>query len=262
MSAAAMISVDRVAKRFVARGREVIALDEVSLDVPAGEFVAFVGPSGCGKSTLLNMIAGIDRPSAGSIRHDGHPVSGPNRAVGYMTQVDSLLPWRTAEANVMLPLELRGVGRAEAQARAVALLDTVNLSGFARAYPIELSGGMRKRVALAQLLAYDPGTLLMDEPFGALDAQLKLVMQQELAAIRERTGKTVAFVTHDLAEAIALADRVIVFTGRPGRVKVVRDVDLPRPRDIFSVRFSPRFQALYEELWSALAPEIRKGEAL
>ena len=258
----AMIAIDRVAKRFVARGREVMALEAVSLDIEPGAFVAFVGPSGCGKSTLLNMIAGIVGPSSGTIVHDGEMVDGINRNVGYMTQIDSLLPWRTAEANVMLPLELRGSSRAAARARASTLLDTVNLGGFAQAFPLELSGGMRKRVALAQVLAYDPHTLLMDEPFGALDAQLKLVMQQELAAIRERTGKTIVFVTHDLAEAIALADRVVVFTGRPGKVKTVRDIDLPRPRDMFKVRFAPRFQELYEDLWAALAPEIHKGEAL
>jgi NitT/TauT family transport system ATP-binding protein len=262
MTPGTMIAVESVAKRFVARGREVVALDDVSLDIEPGAFVALVGPSGCGKSTLLNMIAGIDRPSAGAIRHGGRVVAGVNRSVGYMTQADSLLPWRTAEANIMLPLELRGMRRADARGRAAELLEVVNLRGFARAFPVELSGGMRKRVALAQLLAYDPDTLLMDEPFGALDAQLKLVMQQELAAIRERTGKTVAFVTHDLAEAIALADRVVVFTGRPGRIKAVREIDLPRPRDMFSVRFERRFQALYEELWATLAPEIRKGEAL
>jgi NitT/TauT family transport system ATP-binding protein len=257
-----MIEVERVAKRFVARGREVAALEEVSLAIEAGAFVAFVGPSGCGKSTLLNMIAGILTPSAGTVRHAGRVITRINTAVGYMTQADSLLPWRTAEANVMLPLELRGMGRSAARARAQTLLQQVGLDGFARAFPAELSGGMRKRVALAQVLAYDPETLLMDEPFGALDAQLKIVMQQELAALHARTGKTIAFVTHDLAEAIALADRVIVFSGRPGRVKRMREIDLARPRDMFKVRFQPQFQALYEELWAELAPEIHKGEAL
>jgi len=258
----AAIRVEGVAKRFVARGREVAALDGVSCAVETGEFVAFVGPSGCGKSTLLNMIAGIALPSEGRIEHDGRAVTGINRAVGYMTQVDSLLPWRTAEANVMLPLILRGQGKAAALARAREMLERVNLGGFARHFPAELSGGMRKRVALAQVLAYDPGTLLMDEPFGALDAQLKLVMQQELARIWERTRMTIVFVTHDLAEAIALADRVVVFTGRPGRIKQIEPVDIPRPRDMFKVRFDARFQALYERLWAGLAPEIHKGEAL
>ena len=254
--------VERVSKRFVRQRREVGALEDVSLTLTPGEFVAFVGPSGCGKSTLLNLCAGILSPSAGRILQDGEPVRTINRRVGYMTQVDSLLPWKTAEQNVILPLKLRGVPRAERQERALAMLDTVSLRAFAGHFPVELSGGMRKRVALAQVLVYDPPTLLMDEPFGALDAQLKLVMQAELAALWERTRKTVVFVTHDLAEAIALADRVVVFTGRPGRIKVVETIDLPRPRDMFQVRFTPRFQALYERLWAHLAPEIVKGESL
>jgi NitT/TauT family transport system ATP-binding protein len=256
------IEIRGVSKLFVRRGREVVALDDFSLSIGSGEFVAFVGPSGCGKSTLLNMIAGILEPTGGVIEHDGKVVQGPNRSVGYMTQADSLLPWRTAEDNVMLPLRLRGVSQSEARERAAALLATVNLSGFHKHFPNELSGGMRKRVALAQVLAYDPGTLLMDEPFGALDAQLKLVMQNELLALWERTRKTVVFVTHDLAEAIALADRVIVFTGRPGRIKLEERIDLDRPRDVFRDRFSTRFQAIYERIWQALEPEIKKGEAL
>ncbi|UCE30496.1 MAG: ATP-binding cassette domain-containing protein, partial [Burkholderiales bacterium] len=173
------IQVDSVSKLFVRRGREVVALDDLTLNVETGSFVAFVGPSGCGKSTLLNMIAGILEPTSGRIEHDGHEVKGPNHAVGYMTQVDSLLPWRTTEDNVMLPLRLSGRNADEARERCGHQLSMVNLTGFAKHFPNELSGGMRKRVALAQVLAYDPGTLLMDEPFGALDAQLKLVMQKE-----------------------------------------------------------------------------------
>jgi NitT/TauT family transport system ATP-binding protein len=256
------IEIRGVTKLFVRRGREVVALDDFHLSVGDGEFVAFVGPSGCGKSTLLNMVAGILEPTAGVIEHDGKVVQGPNRAVGYMTQADSLLPWRTAEDNVMLPLRLRGVAAAEARQRVEQLLAMVNLSGFGKHFSNELSGGMRKRVALAQVLAYDPGTLLMDEPFGALDAQLKLVMQNELLTIWEKRRKTVVFVTHDLAEAIALADRVVVFTGRPGRIKLEERIDLARPRDVFRDRFTPRFQEIYERIWQALEPEIKKGEAL
>jgi NitT/TauT family transport system ATP-binding protein len=251
------IEITDVAKRFSARGRQVEALSEVSLTVTKGEFVALVGPSGCGKSTLLNMVAGLMTPSSGSVSYAGKPVAAVNRDVGYMTQSDSLLPWRTAEANVMLPLLLRGKSRSEARARAREQLERVGLKGFADAYPRELSGGMRKRAALAQLLVYEPETLLLDEPFGALDAQLKLVLAQELAHLHARTRKTVLFVTHDLGEAIALADRVAVFTGRPGHIKRVERIDLPRPRDMFRVRFEPRYQQLYEVLWSALAPEIQ-----
>ena len=256
------ITVRGVEKRYVSRGREVRALDPVDLDIATGEFVAFVGPSGCGKSTLLNMVAGILPLTDGVISHDGAKVEGINRAVGYMTQVDSVLPWRTVQENVELPLTFRGVPAAERKARVAEMLARVNLTGFEGSFPIELSGGMRKRVALAQVLVYDPGTLLMDEPFGALDAQLKLLMQAELLAIWQATGKTVVFVTHDLAEAVTLASRVIVFSGRPGRIKAIEPVPLPYPRDPFKVRFLPEFEETYGKLWAALAPEIAKGEAV
>jgi NitT/TauT family transport system ATP-binding protein len=245
-----------ISKRFRARGRMVDALGDVSLDVARGEFVALVGPSGCGKSTLLNMAAGILAPSRGEVRYAGQRIDRVNRSVGYLTQQDSLLPWRNTEANVMLPLLLRDETRKVARIKAAAMLDRVGLAGFAQHYPSELSGGMRKRAALAQLLVYDPETLLLDEPFGALDAQLKLVLAQELARIHETSGKTIVFVTHDLAEAITLADRIVVFTARPGRVKRVERVALARPRDVFKMRFDPAFQALHESLWQELAPEI------
>ena len=250
------------AKRYVSRGREIRALDPVDLDIKAGEFIAFVGPSGCGKSTLLNMVAGILPMTGGTISHDGKPVNGINRAVGYMTQVDSVLPWHTVFDNVELPLKFRGVPVAERRRRVTAMLALVNLTGFENSFPIELSGGMRKRVALAQVLVYEPTTLLMDEPFGALDAQLKLMMQAQLLSIWQATGKTVVFVTHDLAEAVTLANRVVVFSGRPGRIKVIETVPLAYPRDPFKVRFNPQFEMAYGTLWEALAPEIAKGEAI
>lgn len=256
------IAIRGVEKRYVSRGREIRALEPVDLDIGQGEFVAFVGPSGCGKSTLLNMIAGILAPSAGAIQHDGARIAGINRAVGYMTQVDSVLPWRTVQDNVELPLRFRGMPRAERRDRVAAMLERVGLSGFEQSFPVELSGGMKKRVALAQVLVYDPGTLLMDEPFGALDAQLKLLMQGELLKIWQATGKTIVFVTHDLAEAVTLASRVVVFSGRPGRIKAIESVDIPYPRDPFKVRFQPRFESSYERLWRELAPEIAKGEAV
>jgi NitT/TauT family transport system ATP-binding protein len=256
-----MISVRAVEKRYVSRGREVQALKPVDMEIADGEFVAFVGPSGCGKSTLLNMMAGVLKPSAGVIVHDGRTVSGINRNIGYMTQVDSVLPWRTVQQNVELPLGFRGAPAAERKARTREMLARVNLTGFEGSFPVELSGGMRKRVALAQVLVYDPTTLLMDEPFGALDAQLKLLMQAELLRIWQATGKTVVFVTHDLAEAVTLASRVVVFSGRPGAVKAVEQIGIPYPRDPFKVRFLPAFEASYGRLWDALAPEIAKGEA-
>jgi NitT/TauT family transport system ATP-binding protein len=257
----ASIAISGVRKSYVARGREVLALDRVDLDIAPGEFVAFVGPSGCGKSTLMNMIAGILPIEEGRILHDGRPVAGINRAVGYMTQQDSVLPWRTVQQNVDLPLSLHGIPRAERATRVAAMLEQVGLSSFAKSFPAELSGGMRKRVALAQLLAYGPNTLLMDEPFGALDAQLKLLMQEQLLRIWAERKQTVVFVTHDLAEAITLAQRVVVFSGRPGRIKQIETIDLPPERDVFRVRFLPEFEAAYTRLWDALAPEIRREAA-
>jgi NitT/TauT family transport system ATP-binding protein len=256
------ISVENVDKRYVGRGRETVALDKVSLTIEPGEFVAFVGPSGCGKSTLLNMIAGIIPKTSGRIMHNGSSVNAINRNVGYLTQADSVLPWRTVERNVSLPLEYRGTPQAERQKTVEAMLDLVELNGFGKAFPRELSGGMRKRVALAQMLAYGPNTLLMDEPFGALDAQLKLIMQQQLLRIWQEQKKTIVFVTHDLSEAIALASRVIVFSGRPGRIKHIENINIPYPRDVFKVRFLPEFEKAYDSLWGELSSEIGKGEDL
>jgi NitT/TauT family transport system ATP-binding protein len=256
------IEIDRVSQTFSARGRTTRALEEVSFRIEPGEFVALVGPSGCGKSTLLNMVAGIIPVLEGEIRHGGRALRGINTGVGYLTQADSILPWRSAEENVMLPLLIRGDGKRAARERARELLGQVNLTGFANAFPNELSGGMRKRVALAQVLAYDPDTLLMDEPFGALDAQLRLVMQDELTRLWEEAGKTILFVTHDIGEAVALADRVLVFSGRPGRIKAVERVAIDRPRDIFRIRFDKRYEASSERIWEELSPEIRKGEAM
>jgi NitT/TauT family transport system ATP-binding protein len=255
-----VIDILNATKTFAARGSTVTALAPVSLSIEAGSFVALVGPSGCGKSTLLNMMAGVVKGSGGTIRHEGRVVTDINTHVGYMTQQDSLLPWRTTEDNIALPLVIRGMPATERARRVDAMLELVGLTAFRTHFPSELSGGMRKRVALAQVLAYDPGTLLMDEPFGALDAQLKLVMQNELLAIWERTKKTIVFVTHDLAEAIALADRVVVFSGRPGRIKVVRDIAIARPRDVFRIQFEPQFRELYADLWALLAPEIERRE--
>ena len=254
------VKVQGVEKRYVRRDRETVALAPVDLTISKGDFVAFVGPSGCGKSTLLNMIAGIIEPSAGEILHEGQIVRGVNKRVGYMTQTYSVLPWRTVYENIELPLTFRPFSAAQRRERVEAMMKAVDLSGFADSFPNELSGGMRKRVALAQVLVYEPGTLLMDEPFGALDAQLKLMMQRRLLDIWEETGKTVIFVTHDLSEAVTLAQRVVVFSGRPGQIKAIEQINIPFPRDPFKVRFEPEFQASYERLWSILAPEIAKGE--
>ncbi len=248
-------------KTFHVRGQEVTALQPVDLTVGDQEFVALVGPSGCGKSTTLNLVAGLLRPSRGQVLYDGAPVTTLNRRVGYITQKDPLLPWRTAAANIVVALELqsRAVPRAEAQERVAQLIDLVGLRGFENHYPAELSGGMRKRVALARTLIYEPECLLMDEPFGALDAQLKLLMQDQLQQLVHQRRMTVLFVTHDLGEAIALADRVVVFSARPGRIRAVRDVVLPRPRDVFKMRFTEDFGRLHEQLWDELKDEVAKG---
>jgi sulfonate transport system ATP-binding protein len=254
-----------VGKRFAVRGREVQALQPVDLKVRAEEFVALVGPSGCGKSTLLNLVAGLLPPSEGVVTYDQKPVTGLNFRVGYMTQKDTLLPWRTAADNIGVSLELRcrrAIPKKEARERVAEIIDLVGLRGFENHYPAELSGGMRKRVALARTLIYEPETLLMDEPFGALDAQLKLVMQEQLQRLTQLRKMTVLFVTHDLGEAIAVADRVVVFTGRPGRIRTIREIDLPRPRDVYKIRFAESFSRLHEELWGELEEEVVKGTDL
>jgi sulfonate transport system ATP-binding protein len=257
----ALIDFRRVARRFTTRGRTVIACEAVELTVREGEFLAIVGPSGCGKSTLLNMVAGLLEPSAGEVVYRGQPVRGVNTRVGYMTQRDTLFPWRTAEANVAISLELRGVPRAERHHRAREYLAMVGLKGFESAFPAHLSGGMRRRVILARTLAYDPETILMDEPFGAVDSQLRLVLQDELLRLWGASGKTIVFVTHDLGEAITLADRVVIFTPRPGRIKAAEPIDLPRPRDVFQVRFSEAFGALHGRLWTHLEESVRRTVA-
>lgn len=255
------ISLQGVSKTFSTRGTDVRALEKIDLDIEEGQFVALVGPSGCGKSTVLNLIAGLFGATAGEVHYGGEPVTGLNRRVGYMTQKDTLLGWRSTERNVSLALELavRSVPRAEIKRRVSEIIELVGLTGFEKHYPNELSGGMRKRAALARTLIYEPETLLMDEPFGALDAQLKLILLDQLQRLTQERGMTVVFVTHDLGEAISLADRVAVFSARPGWIKVIRDIDLPRPRDVFTVRFTDEFRALHEELWDALKDEVARG---
>jgi len=255
------VELSGVGKTFVTRDREVQALQPTDLAVEQQEFVALVGPSGCGKSTILNLIAGLLPPSDGVVRYDGAAVQGVNRAVGYMTQKDTLLPWRTASDNIRVALELkcRAGSRGEAESRVAQMIELVGLAGFEKHYPAELSGGMRKRVALARTLIYEPETLLMDEPFGALDAQLKLLMLDQLQALTQQRRMTVLFVTHDLGEAITLADRVVVFSARPGRIRTIRSIELPRPRDVFRIRFTEEFAHLHEGLWDELKDEVARG---
>ena len=255
------IKLEGVSKTFERDGRAIMALSPTDLTIARKEFVALVGPSGCGKSTILNMVSGLLRPTEGRLSYDGRSVNDLNLRVGYMTQKDTLLPWRTVRDNIGSPLELacHKTPKAERLAKIRQMIELVGLNGFEMHYPGELSGGMRRRVALARMLAYNPETLLMDEPFGALDAQLRLVMHDEIQRIVGIGQKTVLFVTHDLGEAIALADRVVVFSSRPGHIKAIRTVDLPRPRDVYRIRFSPRFTELHEDLWDQLKDEVKKG---
>lgn len=243
------IRLDHVSKWFFKNGRRFTAIDDVSAEIPAGAFITLVGPSGCGKTTIFNMIAGFTHPDRGAVVYHGEPITAPNIGIGYMTQKDALLPWRSVLANVMLPLQLQKVPNADARERALNMLQRVGLKGFAEHLPRELSGGMQKRAALARTLVFDPATLLMDEPFGNVDIQLKLQLQRELMSLWENSRKTVVFVTHDLEEAIALSDRVIVLSRRPGRIKTVITVDLPRPRDPVAIRFEASFQDIHRRLW-------------
>jgi NitT/TauT family transport system ATP-binding protein len=257
----AQIELRGASKTFHVRGQVIRALDPMDLAVEREEFVALVGPSGCGKSTVLNMTAGLLAPSEGQILYGGVPVRDLNRLVGYMTQKDTLLPWRRTADNIRVALELacRATPKAEADERVARMMELVGLKGFENHFPNELSGGMRKRTLLARTLIYEPETLLMDEPFGALDAQLKLVMLDQLQELTQQRRMTVLFVTHDLGEAIALADKVVVFSARPGRIRAVRRIDLPRPRDVFKIRFTPEFAHYHEELWDVLKDEVSQG---
>ena len=237
-----------------------VAVRDVDLEVAAGEFVAIVGPTGCGKSTLLNVVAGLLTPAAGEAFVEGARVSGVTRAAGYLFQQDALMPWKSALANVAVALEPKGVARADANAQARAWLQRVGLAKFAARYPHQLSGGQRKRVALAQMLIRNPDILLMDEPFGPLDAQTRALMGDLLLSLWSADRKAVLFVTHDLDEAIALADRVVVMSAGPAATIVAQHViDLPRPRDANEIRLDPRFHALQRAVWEDLRAEVMKA---
>jgi NitT/TauT family transport system ATP-binding protein len=243
-------------------GRIYTAVEKARLTVAEGEFVAIVGPTGCGKSTLLNVAAGLLKPAAGSARIFDRPLVGLNRDAGYLFQADALFPWKTALDNVAIGLEIAGTPRGEALARARQWLTSVGLGAFAARYPHMLSGGQRKRVGLAQVLIRDPKILLMDEPFGPLDAQTRQIMGNLLLDLWNADRKAVLFVTHDLEEAIALADRVVIMSAGPS-ARIIGDwpVPLPRPRDIFEVRLSHEFHTLHQEIWSVLKAEVLKGYA-
>ncbi|KXF57200.1 hypothetical protein AXA44_30935 [Rhodococcus sp. SC4] len=243
------VSLHGIRHVFTTGGTTVEAISEADVQVRAGEFLSIVGPSGCGKTTLLNMMAGMVQPSTGYVDVLGAPAREGNHAVGYMFARDGLMPWRTAVQNIEFGLQLRGISRTERRTTAMDLLKLVGLAGFEHAYPRRLSQGMRQRVALARTLAIAPSLILLDEPFAALDAQTRSVMHVEFTDIWERTGTTAVLVTHDVAEAVALSDRVIVMTPRPGRIAAEIEIDLPRPRNFEQLRFSKRFHELTEEVW-------------
>jgi NitT/TauT family transport system ATP-binding protein len=288
-TSAPALSLDNVACTFASRddaSQRYTAVSDVTLTVGAGEFVAVVGPTGCGKSTLLNVAAGLLAPSTGTVHVFGEPLTGINRRAGYMFQADSLMPWRTAQQNVMAGFEFRGMALAEARKQADDWLKRVGLGGFGDRYPHQLSGGMRKRTSLAQTLALDPDIILMDEPFSALDIQTRQLMENEVLALwsagerraapsspsapsggrreapRGKDRKAVLFITHDLDEAIAMSDSVVVMSAGPASRPIgAFDVDLARPRDVAEIKTQPRFVELHAAIWAVLRDEVLKGYA-
>jgi NitT/TauT family transport system ATP-binding protein len=255
--AKAKILLERVEKRYPTRRSEVEALGGLDFHVWDGEFFCILGPSGCGKSTLLRILAGLETASAGGIRITSG--AGGRPLTSMVFQEESTLPWMSVRDNVAFGLEMRGLSRRARHERVGPIIQKVGLSHFADYYPHQLSGGMRQRVSIARALANDPEVLLMDEPFASLDAQNRLILQAELLRIWEEARKTVVYITHSLDEAISLGDRILVMTARPGRIKRLLAVDLPRPRDVVSVRAHPRYAALHQELWDVLEDEVRQS---
>ncbi len=250
------VKIDDISRRFTRDdGVEVLALDRVSLSIADDEFISFVGPSGCGKTTLLRIIAGLDHADSGSVLVDGNPILGPGPKVGMVFQEYSLFPWRSVLNNVAFGLQMKGISKAERHQIARKYISLVGLDQFEKSYPFELSGGMRQRVAIARALANDPDLLLMDEPFGALDAQTRNKMQAELLVIWDRSKKTILFVTHSVDEAVFLSDRIVVMSPRPGRIRAVVPVQIPRPRD----RTAPEFASLRRDVLSLIEEESKQA---
>jgi NitT/TauT family transport system ATP-binding protein len=251
-----LLSVEAVSKTY----GEVEAMRDVSLSVDEGEFVSIVGPSGCGKSTLMEIVGGLIEPTAGTVKIAGNEVHGTDPEVGIVFQQESAFPWLTVLENVGFGLEMAGVAKGERVRRAQEMIELVGLSGFEDRYPSELSGGMRQRVAIGRTLVLEPRIILMDEPFGALDEQTRLILGEELLRIREATGATILFITHSFDEALLLSDRIVVMTARPGRVKKIVENPLPRPRDSTIVS-DPEFGRLSGELWESLREESMRALA-
>ena len=252
-----VIQVENATKAFQTpdQGR-MVALEEITLNIPYGEFVTVVGPSGCGKSTLLKLIAGLVPLSAGRILYQGSEIRGLNTKVGYVPQESKLFPWLTLEENVGFGLDAKRYSRQQREHQVRNFIDLAGLTGFEKYYPAQLSGGMGKRASIIRALAYEPPVILMDEPFGPLDAQTRMILQDELLKIWEQKRQTIIFVTHDLVEAVALADRVVVITHRPGRVKDVIQVPMQRPRNIFEIHRQEGFDEAYGRLWNIFRNEL------
>ncbi|MDB5509584.1 MAG: nitrate transporter ATP-binding protein [Hyphomicrobiales bacterium] len=252
------LRIDRVTKSFQTAKGKITAVDDVSLDIRQGEFISIIGPSGCGKSTLMNMVGGLIADFDGQILLDGKAVRGCQPSIGMVFQEESTFPWRTAIENVAFPLEAAGMARDKRVARARDLLDLVGLTGFENHYPAELSGGMRQRIAIARTLAFEPRVLLMDEPFAALDEQTRLLLGDKVVQIQQQLRQTTMLITHNISEAVQLSDRVLIMTFRPGRIKRVVDIDLPRPRSS-EMMGSEKFAKYVAEVWNDLREEASKG---
>jgi NitT/TauT family transport system ATP-binding protein len=254
----AAVEISKLRREYAGAQGTVVAIDYVDLSVAAGEFLCIVGPSGCGKSTLLRILAGLDRQSSGTIKVDATGWAVENAMV---FQDSGLFPWMDVETNVRFGLDTRGVPRPEAEARVEAALKLVGLTKFRRHYPHQLSGGMRQRSAIARAFVTDPGMLLMDEPFAALDAQNRVILQAELVRLWEQTGKTVIYVTHSIEEALLMGDRTVIMTAQPGRIKKIIDVPFPHPRDLIQLSASPEFGRLKLDIWRVLEEEVTRARA-
>jgi NitT/TauT family transport system ATP-binding protein len=253
---AAAIELDNVTLAFAGESGTLLAIDRVTLAAARGEITSVVGPSGCGKTTLLRLAAGLLKPSSGRLLYNGRELRRLNTGVGFVTQDSNLFPWATTLANVEFPLAVRGVPRRERRERALDWINTVGLAGFESSYPSQLSGGMQKRVSIARTFIYEPDVILLDEPFGALDAQTRMMLHHQLLTLWGKRRMTMLFITHDLVEAITLSDQVVVMSKRPGRVKERYRVPLPRPRNVFEIYLEPGFDAAYGALWKHFKAEL------
>ncbi len=256
MGGSTILSAHGVSKTFSVKGGELVAVEGLELEVEEGDFVCLVGASGCGKSTLLNMFAGFLQPTTGEVRLRGEPITGIERRCGMVFQSYALLPWKTVSKNVQFGLKMQGVPRTEREEIADRYIKMVHLNGFENHYPPELSGGMQQRVTLARILAANPEVFLMDEPFAALDAMTRQVMQQELLRIHENSKKTTVFVTHNIDEALILSDTIVVMSAQPGRVKTIVNNILPRPRRV-DVQLSPDYLRIKQQIWDDVEEEVR-----